>query len=562
MPEERIFIGVAWPYANGPLHLGHVAGCYLPADIYARYHRLKGNKVLMVSGSDMHGTPIMLRAEQEKRTPAQVAEYYHQQFLDCWKKLGISFDLFTKTETENHVKVTHDIFMTLYKREYIYKGSMPQLYCPRCQRFLPDRYVEGICPICGFKEARGDQCDQCGRPLNSSELVSPRCRLCGSSPQEKISEHFFFRLSAFQDKLLDWVRKQGHWKENVFKFTLRYIEAGLKDRPITRDLLWGIPLPVSGYESKRIYVWFEAVIGYLSASMEWASSRGKMEGWREFWQGDVKGYYFIGKDNIPFHTIIWPAMLMGYGDLNLPFDVPANEFLNLEGRQFSTSRNWAIWLPDYLERHAPDPLRYCLSINMPETSDSDFSWQEFIQRNNNELVATWGNLAQRVLSFTFRSFNQAVPEPGPMDGTSQSLLAKAEEAMKSVDSSLRSCHFREALRDIMLLAQETNRYLEEKSPWKEKRTQEKATALYTALCAISSLKTMLYPFLPYSSAKLHRLLGEKEEIEVKGWAFHRPGPGTPLPPPEHLFAKLDDKLAQKEMERLMENSKSQIPKYR
>lgn len=550
MTKERIFIGVAWPYANGPLHLGHIAGCYLPADIFARYHRLKGNDVLMVSGSDMHGTPIMLRAEKEKKTPAAVAEFYHQQFLDCWRKLGISFDLFSRTETENHVKVTHDIFNSLYTKGYIYKDSMVQLYCPVCQRFLPDRYVEGICPFCAYKDARGDQCDHCGKPLNSIELVSPRCRTCGASPRERVSEHFFFRLTAFQQSLLKWVKRQTHWKENVHSFTYRYIESGLKDRPITRDLSWGIPLPFSGYEDKRIYVWFEAVIGYLSASMEWASLHEDREAWRNFWTGETKSYYFIGKDNIPFHTIVWPAMLMGYNGLNLPYDVPANEFLNLEGRQFSTSRNWAVWLPDYLERYAPDPLRYYLSANMPESADSDFSWQDFFRRNNDELVATWGNLAQRVLSFTCRSFNNTVPEPGALDEASLSILKKANESLKAVDESLHACRFRESLKRVMLLAQETNRYLEEKSPWKETDEDKKATSLYTALCSISSLKTMLYPFLPSSSAKLHFLLGEKENIEKGGWAIHKPEPGTTLPPPEHLFKKLDEKLAVEELYRL------------
>lgn len=550
MTRERIFIGVAWPYANGPLHLGHIAGCYLPADIFARYHRLKGNDVLMVSGSDMHGTPIMLRAEKEKKTPAAVAEFYHQQFLECWKKLGISFDLFTKTETENHVTVTHQIFKTLHNNGYIYKDSMVQLFCPVCQRFLADRYVEGICPFCGFEEARGDQCDNCGKPLNSIELVSPRCKNCGTSPQKKNSEHFFFRLTAFQDKLLEWVRQQPHWKDNVHNFTLRYIESGLKDRPITRDLSWGISLPLPGYEDKRIYVWFEAVIGYLSASMEWASSQGDKESWRNFWTGEAKSYYFIGKDNIPFHTIIWPAMLMGYNGLNLPYDVPANEFLNLEGRQFSTSRNWAVWLPDYLERYAADSLRYYLSANMPESADSDFSWQDFFRRNNDEMVATWGNLAQRVLSFTCRSFDNTIPEPGTLDQASLSILNKSEETFKAVDEGLHSCRFRESLRRIMLLAQETNRYLEDKSPWKEPDQQEKATALYTALCSISAIKTMFYPFLPFSSSKLHFLLGEKEDMEKNGWKINRPKPGTPLPSPQHLFIKLDEKLAQEELNKL------------
>ena len=312
--RERIFIGVAWPYANGPLHLGHIAGAYLPADIFARYHRIKGNEVLMVSGSDQHGTPITLKAEQEGKKPGEIANLYHQQFLDSWQKLGISFDLFTSTDTANHAEVTHDIFLTLLDKGYIYKSTVSQPFCPQCQRFLPDRYVEGTCPHCHSAGARGDQCDECGKPLNAAELIDPRCGTCRTTPQFQDSEHFFLKLSAFEGRLLDWVRQQSHWRPNVLNFTTHYLEGGLKDRAITRDINWGIAVPVEGFENKRIYVWFEAVIGYLSATKEWAKSSGDEEKWRSFWQGEAKSYYFIGKDNIPFHTLIWPAMLMGYDD--------------------------------------------------------------------------------------------------------------------------------------------------------------------------------------------------------------------------------------------------------
>ena len=307
---ERILVAVAWPYANGSLHLGQIAGAYLPPDIFARYHRTKGNEVLMVSGSDEHGTPITIKAEQEGKPPSEIATKYHQEFLEAWQRLGISFDLFTHTDTANHAEVSQDIFLTLLNKGYIYKDTVSQPFCPQCQRFLPDRYVEGTCPHCGFSGARGDQCDECGQPLNPAELIEPRCRLCGTPPQFRDSEHFFLRLSAFQDKLLSWVRKQKHWRPNVLNFTRRYLEGGLKDRAITRDIDWGVPIPLPGYESKRIYVWFEAVIGYLSASKEWAKSIGDEKRWRYFWQGETKSYYFIGKDNIHFHTIIWPAMLL------------------------------------------------------------------------------------------------------------------------------------------------------------------------------------------------------------------------------------------------------------
>ncbi|MFC1939125.1 methionine--tRNA ligase [Chloroflexota bacterium] len=550
---ERIFIGVAWPYANGPLHLGHIAGAYLPADIFARYHRIKGNEVLMVSGSDQHGTPITIAAEQQGKKPGEIANLYHQQFLDSWHKLGISFDLFTSTGTDNHAEVTHDVFLKLLDKGYLYRDTVNQPFCPQCQRFLPDRYIEGVCPYCHSPNARGDQCDNCNKPMNAADLIEPRCRQCGTTPQFRDSEHFFLKLSAFEDSLADWAKTQGQWRPNVFMLTQRYLKEGLRDRAITRDMDWGVPVPVTGFESKRIYVWFEAVIGYLSASKEWAKSAGDSDKWCSFWQGDkAKSYYFIGKDNIPFHTLIWPAMLMGYDGLNLPHDVPANEFLTIEGRKLSTSQNWAVWLPDYLSRYDPDPLRYILSINMPETSDTDFSWREFIRRNNNELVATYGNLVNRVLTFVYRNFDGCVPHAGGLDSQSQVLMDKAKDTFNAMDEYLSRCHFREAVKSAMSLAQETNRYLDEKSPWKviKQDREAAATSLYVALSAISCLKTALYPFLPFSSQKLHEYLGFEGRVEDYGWKPTVPEPGQKLQEPQPLFVKLDEGVAEEEAGRL------------
>ena len=550
--SERIFIGVAWPYANSPLHLGQIAGAYLPPDIFARYHRTKGNEVLMVSGSDQHGTPITIKGEQEGKKPEQIATEYHRQFLDSWQKLGISFDLFTTTGTANHAEVAQHIFLTLLDKGHIYKATVSQPFCPQCQRFLPDRYVEGTCPHCDFIGARGDQCDNCGKPLNAVELIAPRCRICSTPPQFKDSEHFFLRLSNFREQLLAWVRQQTHWRQNVLNFTISYLEGGLKDRAITRDINWGVPIPLLGFEGKCLYVWFEAVIGYFSASKEWAKSTGDEERWRSFWQSEAKSYYFIGKDNIPFHTIVWPAMLMGYGNLNLPYDVPANEYLTIEGRKLSSSRNWAVWLPDYLSRYEPDPLRYLLSINMPETRDTDFSWHEFVRRNNDELVATYGNLVHRVLTFVYRSFDGCVPTPGEFDSHSQALLSKAKDTLKMMDELLYRCHFKEAIKSAMSLAQETNRYLDEKSPWKtiKQDRQASATALYVAISVLCCLRTVLYPFLPFSSQKLHEFLGFKGNIEDGDWQLHFPSPGQRLLPPEPLFSKLDEGLVEEETKRL------------
>lgn len=553
--SEKIFIGVAWPYANGSLHLGQIAGANLPADIFARYHRTRGNEVLMVSGSDQHGTPITIRAEQEGKTPAQIAEYYQREYLDCWEKLGISFDLYTTTGTANHAAVAQDIFLKLLEKGYLYRDTVSQTYCPNCLRFLPDRYVEGVCPHCNTPGARGDQCDACSRTLNPNELLEPYCRICKTTPTLKESEHFFIKLSAFQDEIERWIDSKNGWRPNVLGLTRRYLNEGLRDRAITRDIDWGIPVPVEGFENKRLYVWFEAVIGYLSASKQWADEiAGNSEKWHDFWDKDsgARSYYFLGKDNIPFHTLIWPAMLLGYGGLVLPYDVPANEFLTIEGRKLSTSQNWAVWLPDYLSRYDPDPLRYILSINMPETSDTDFSWREFVRRNNDELVAAYGNLVNRVLTFVYRNFDGKVPEPGEMDESGQQLMKASEGMLAAVDESLANCRFREAIQKVMALARTTNQYLDEKSPWKVVKEDRQAAAdsLYVALYAISCLKTAMYPFLPFSSQKVHEYLGFDGTVEEAGWKLTAPPPGRRLREPKPLFTKLDESVIDEETKRI------------
>jgi methionyl-tRNA synthetase len=555
--SERIFIGVAWPYANGPLHLGHLAGCYLSADIFARYHRAKGNDVLMVSGSDSHGTPITVRAEAEGITPEDVLNRYHPQFLDAWDKLGITFDIFTTTHTENHQEIVHDLFRDLLEKGYLYEKSMLLAYCPDCQRFLPDRYVNGTCPHCGFERARGDQCDNCGRTLDPQDLLQPRCIISDSEPEFRESEHYFLKLSAFEQPLLEWVNKQTHWRPNVLNFTRRFLESGLKDRAITRDLTWGVPIPLEGYEDKRIYVWFEAVTGYLSAAVEWAKQHGDGKGWEAFWKDpDTKSYYFIGKDNIPFHTIIWPAMLMAYGGLNLPYDVPANEFLSLEDRKFSTSENWAVWLPDYLSRYEPDPLRYLLSINMPESGDTNFSWAEYVRRNNDELVATFGNLVNRVLTFTYKNFDGNVPPAGPLGDLEQELLQGAREAMDDVDRDLHACHFKAAIARAFSLAQQVNRYLDTRAPWRSIKTDrdEAAATLHTAIKVINCLKMLVYPFLPFSAQRIHGYLGLDGTVENLSWDFDQLidaiQPGKPLRQPSPLYIKLDPQVVDDEVQRL------------
>ncbi len=550
--SERIFIGVAWPYANGSLHLGQIAGCYLPADIFARYHRTIGNEVLMVSGSDQHGTPTTIKAEQEGKTPQEIADFYQQEFLDCWQQLGISFNLYTTTGTKNHAEVAQDIFLTLLEKDYLYRDTVSQAYCSKCQRYLPDRYIEGTCPHCNSPNARGDQCEACGKLLDAPELMDAHCRICGTPPVYKDSEQFFLRLPAFRDRLLDWVKDKKHWRSNVLNFTRRFLEKGLIDRAITRDIDWGVPVPVEGFDNKRIYVWFEAVIGYLSASKEWAALSGDDDGWRPFWTDGVKSYYFIGKDNIIFHTIIWPAMLLGYGGLVLPYDVPSNEFMTIEGKKISTSKNWAVWLPDYLSRYDPDPLRYILSISMPETSDTDFSWREFVRRNNDELVAAYGNLVNRVLTFVYRNFEGCVPEPDELSDADKALIENTESCLEQTGEFLSRCNFKQAIMTAMSAAREVNRYLDEKEPWKviKENKQAAATSLYVALNAINTIKTMFYPFLPFSSQKVYEYLGYESRVEEYGWQPQRLPPGQKLRESQPLFSKLDESIIDEETKRI------------
>lgn len=552
----KIFIGVAWPYVSGNRHLGHVAGFAVPCDIFARYHRLVGNEVLMVSGSDMHGTPIMVRADQEGKSPAEVANHYHRVLDDNLKTLGISYDLYTTTETDNHKETVQDFFLTMYKRGYIYRESQKQLYCPKCRRFLADRYVEGTCPFCGYHNARGDQCDECGRPLDALELGSPKCKVCGTRPEVRETEHFFLDLPKFRERLDDYTKEhQSIWRANVTQFTRNLLKESLRGRAITRDISWGVPVPIEGYEDKVIYVWFDAVIGYMSASKEWAALRGTPDAWRDWWEDkDAKAFYFIGKDNIVFHTIIWPAMLMGYGEgrYNLPYDVVSTEFLTMEGRQFSGSRGHAIWLPDFLERYDPDPLRFYLTVNSPESRDSDFSWSEFVRRNNDELVAKWGNFVNRVLSFTYRNFDGKIPGPAEPGADDTALLAEVDAAFDAVGGLIAARRFKDSIRNLMALWDVANIWIDKAAPWKVIKTdrQRAATILYTAVQAIGGMKTLAVPYMPNTSQKCHELLGLASEAAAGKWQREEVPAGTPLAKPAPLFKKLDESVIEQEVERM------------
>lgn len=542
MPD-RVLVCVAWPYANYLLHVGQVAGAYLPGDIFARYHRLRGDDVLMVSGSDSHGTPITIAADKEGVDPRVIVERYHGKILEVWERLGISFDLYTTTLTENHYAITQDVFLRLLANGLLYPRTDEYLFDPVDERFLPDRYVEGTCPICGYEEARGDQCDNCGSILDATDLINPRSKVTGATPILRPSEHYFLRLSALEEPLREWVSKQAHWRRNVLNSTLGSLGEGLKDRAITRDIAWGVPVPVAGNEGKRIYVWFDAVIGYLSASQEWAVASGDADAWKPYWQdAATRSYYFIGKDNIAFHTVIWPSMILGLRDLNLPYDVPANQYVNFAaGQKQSKSKGTGTWMLDLLDRYDPDVVRFYLTTILPETSDSEFREDELIRTNNDVLIATWGNLANRVLSMLQRNFDGVVPEVDGMAPESAALLSLASHAFETVGAEYAACRFRNGLQETLKLAQAANKYLDDRAPWKAVK-EDRAHAgetLAATLTVINALKTLLHPVLPFSTTRVHEMLAQPGAIGDGGWGLVAVSAGTQLPAPAPLYTKLD-----------------------
>lgn len=540
---SKIFIGVAWPYANGVIHVGGVAGSYLPPDIFARYHRMRGNDVLMVSGSDMHGAPITMKSDKEGVPPSVIAERYHEINKRCLAKLGISFDIFLSTEHPTHKKVVRDIFRKLWEKKYIYEKEMLLPYCHTCGRFLPDRYVEGTCPYCGHKDARGDQCDECGKILDPDELVQPRCAICGSTPTMEKKKHLFFQLSAFEKPLKEYLKDKDYWRPNVLNFTRNWLEAGLKDRPVSRDIDWGIDIPIEGYEDKKIYVWFEAFMGYLSMAIEWSSRQNDEDKWKIFWQNpEARHYYFLGKDNIPFHTIFWPAVLMAYGGLNLPYDVPANEFMRFKGAQFSKSRGITVEIDSLLENFPPDALRYYLTVNMPEKRDSDFVWKDFISRNNTELLATYGNFAHRVLTFTHKHYGK-VPPLAELQDTDWNAIERIHDAWQEVSAGLERARFKDPMRKILELATFGNQYFDSLAPWALVKADKKAcgTGLHICLRIVKALCILIAPFLPFSSSKLWNMLGYKGDVHSVSWdeALEDIPANQELLAPAPLFKKLE-----------------------
>ncbi|MFW5888693.1 MAG: methionine--tRNA ligase [Patescibacteria group bacterium] len=521
--KRKILIGAAWPYANGSLHLGHVSAL-LGSDILARYFRLNGDSVLFVSGSDCHGTPIVLKAHDNGVHPSEIADKYHKEFTETLiEGLSFSYDIYTTTTTDNHHKVVQDLFADLYKKGFIYTKIEELPYCVNCSRFLPDRYIEGECPICQYDGARGDQCDSCGNLLDANQLKKPRCKICGQSPEWRETEHFFLKLTAFRDNLIEWVKESKKWRSNARNFTLELLKQGLIDRAITRDTEWGVPVPFQGYESKRIYVWFEAVCGYLSASKEWSSIQENNGKWEEFWYNNQAVHYYVhGKDNIPFHTIIWPAILLGDSKLHLPDRIVSSEYLTLEKKQFSKSRKWAVWLPDFLSKFDSETLRYYLVAGGSETADADFSWEEYALRTNSELIGNFGNYVHRVLSFVQKNFPEGVNFPEELDSLESDILQKARNTFNSAGDHLEEANFKKGLRQIFELVEEGNRYFNTAAPWKTIKTDVKKAEgdLAVAVHVVKCLAILINPFLPKSSEKIYSQI-EADSFRCKwGYPIH------------------------------------------
>ena len=592
MASNSVLVGVAWPYANGPRHIGHVAGFAVPSDVFSRYQRMAGKPVLMVSGTDEHGTPIQVQADAEGVTPKELADRYNRVIVEDLAGLNTSYDLFTRTTTENHYRVVQQIFTALLKNGYIEERLQLLAFSPTTGRNLPDRYVEGTCPHCSDSSARGDQCDNCGSQLDPQELIDPRSRVNGEVPVFRESPQLFLELPAFATQLGDWLATKSDWRASVGSFSASIVHD-LKPRAITRNLDWGVPIPMPGYgpdSKQRLYVWFDAVIGYLSASIEWARRSGDEDAWKQWWSPDSESYYFMGKDNTVFHSVIWPSILLGaghagpgreapFGSLSLPTEVVASEYLTTEGRKFSSSRSVVIYLRDFLERYGADSLRYYLAANGPESSDADFTWEHFAERNNNELVAGWGNLVSRAFSLTLKSQDK-IPEPGSLTDRDKSMLSDVESAFDTVGDLYGRSRFRAATSEAMKAVARVNRFLSDEEPWKTRESDPSRfdTVMSVVLQAVSDCNVLLSPVLPTAADSVASALGlgapyagseivEVQDLDRDGatyptlqqtspttgsWGRANLEAGTPLKSPGHLFQKLDDAVVQEELARLGE----------
>ena len=598
---ETVVVNVAWPYANGPRHIGHVAGFGVPSDVFARFQRMRGNDVLMVSGTDEHGTPLLVQADKEGVTVRELADRYNRQIVTDLAGLGLSYDLFTRTTTRNHYAVVQELFKGLYENGYMIKETTKGAISPSTGRTLPDRYIEGTCPICGADGARGDQCDECGNQLDPVDLINPVSKINGETPEFIETEHFLLDLPSVKDALEKWLKTREDWRPNVLKFSLNLLED-MRPRTMTRDIDWGIPIPVEGWQdngAKKLYVWFDAVIGYLSSSIEWAYRTGNPDAWKQYWQNpEARHYYFQGKDNITFHSQIWPAELLGYagkgskggeehtyGDLNLPTEIVSSEYLTMSGSKFSSSKGVVIYVKDFLKEFGPDALRYFISVAGPENNDTDFTWDEFVRRINNELANGWGNLVNRTVSMAFKNFGE-VPAPAALEQADKDILALSEETFATAAEFLEQSKFKQAMTAIMHVVGEANAYVAAMEPWKlakdETQRERLATVLWTALQVVSDCNVMLTPFLPFTAQKVHETLGREGEwaaqpqvedvdddvpVELVGvnlppenhpypiitgdytgqqavWQRIDVTPGTVLQKPKPLVAKLDPELGE------------------
>jgi len=555
--SKRILVTSALPYANGPIHLGHLAGAYLPSDLFTRYQRLKGADVIHICGSDEHGVPITIAAEKEGVSPKEIVDRFHELNKKSFSDFGIHFDYYGRTSSEVHIKTSRDFFLNLYNKGIFKKKTEQQLYDSEADMFLPDRYVKGECPKCGYPEAYGDQCEKCGSSLSPAELINPVSTITGNKPVLKETTHWYLPLGDFQGQIEKWLDSKTDWKPNVMGQCKSWIKSGLSDRAVTRDLKWGVPVPLEGAEGKVLYVWFDAPIGYISATKEWAEVKGEPGLWKTYWKDkDTRLIHFIGKDNIVFHCIMFPAMLMQHGEFVVPDNVPANEFLNLEGNKLSTSRGWAVWLNEYLEEFNPDLLRYVLGTTLPESRDSDFSWQDFQNRVNSELADILGNFIFRTVSFTSRFFDSVVPELNSPSENDLGALEKIRELKSKIETSYESFRFREAISETMNLARAGNKYFTESEPWKTRKENPQACSntLHVCLQISAALSVLFDPVLPFSMSRLRKNLGLSEQA---GWHDVHTGmlkAGSHIEQGEILFSKIEDETVQKQLDKLKKRS--------
>ncbi len=564
MPSaKRFLVTSGLPYANGPIHLGHLAGAYLPADIFVRYHRLKGNDIIHICGSDEHGVPIMLRARAENKSPQEIADFYHEKNKASFAAFGISFDYYGRTSSPVHFKTSQEMFRKMAEKDIFILKTDKQLYDPEAKLFLADRFIIGTCPSCGYTDAYGDQCEKCGSSLSPTDLIDPRSAITDAKPVLKESTHWYLPLADSQEALEQWIGRHPEWKTNVLGQIRSWFSEGLKDRSVTRDLTWGVPVPEDVAKSRNVeasgkvlYVWFDAPIGYISATKEWAQEQGDPDRWKKYWQqDDTKLIHFVGKDNIVFHCIIFPTMLMTHGDFVLPENVPANEFLNLEGEKLSTSRNYAVWIDDYLKIFDPDPLRYCLTNILPETRDADFSWKGFQARFNNELADILGNFINRTLTFIHKNFNGQVPDKGKLDSSDKELKKLLSEAPQKVGYYINNFQIRQGVREAMDVARFANKYFNDKMPWKTIISEPEKCATTLSLCieTIKTLSVILEPVIPFTAEKIKKLINFPDSKEINEWdssgEFSLPS-GHMLNKPEILFAKIEDDIIEKEIEKL------------